>query len=87
MLAARNFLEAISSYDKWHNNGINISHRQSHFQICSKIYRHQKTTMNYQYQYMWVCVLILCDIYLTLTIASLFFYEQSYLTKKGVLHK
>ena len=31
MLAARNFLQALSSYDKWHND-INTSHRQSHFQ-------------------------------------------------------
>ena len=23
-------------------------HQQSHFQNCSKIYRHQKTAMNYQ---------------------------------------
>ena len=39
MLAARKFLQVLSSYDKWHNNGINILHRKSHFQICSKIYR------------------------------------------------
>ena len=49
MLAARNFIQALSSYDERHNNGINISHPQGRFQIYSKIYRHKKATVNYQY--------------------------------------
>ena len=51
MLAARNFLQKHSSYNKRHDNDINVSHQQSHFQICSKIHRHHKTTMNYQYAF------------------------------------
>ena len=46
MLEARNILQALSSYDKWHNNSINVSRRKSHFQICSKIYKHHKLQRN-----------------------------------------
>ena len=37
MLAAINFHQALSSYDKRNNNGINISHQQSHFQSFSNL--------------------------------------------------